>query len=101
MTSREELIRWLKSLPDDPNIGIDEDGLTLVCNDHRDLYFEIGGLSEHVPVTSRPELTALLSELRRLDRNGWAIATDSSLDHLTTEEAIKELTETIAEIKKG
>lgn len=44
-----------------------------------------------IPLDQRPELSALLAELRKLDANGWCIATDGSCDDMTTEEAIESL----------
>ena len=38
-----ELIRWLRTLPDDADVAIDEGGLTLV-EVEGDAYMEVGGL---------------------------------------------------------
>ena len=44
-----------------------------------------------IPLEQRPELSALLAKLRKLDPNGWCIATDGSCDDMTTDEAIASL----------
>jgi hypothetical protein len=41
-----ELIRWLKTLPDDSHLAIDEGGLTLECVEDISAYMEIGGLPD-------------------------------------------------------
>jgi hypothetical protein len=45
MMAAAELKRWLKTLPDDAEVGIDEGGLTLQAN-HAGAYLEVGGLVE-------------------------------------------------------
>lgn len=39
------------------------------------------------PIEERPELSAMLNQIRSIDANGWCTITDGSLDDLTTEEA--------------
>lgn len=94
-----ELIAWLQTLPADSQVGVDDGGLTLLCDRNPDTWFEVGGMV--IPLTERPELSALLAELRQLDANGWCVVTDGSHDYLTTEEVIEFLTQTLANIKKG
>lgn len=40
----KDIIRWLKTLPEDSCVGIDEEGLTLLCDEDPDAYYEIGGM---------------------------------------------------------
>lgn len=40
----KELIEWLKSLPEDSSVGVDEGGLILLCEEAPGAYFEIGGM---------------------------------------------------------
>lgn len=46
MISADELIAWLRTLPPDSSVSIDEGGLTLVCDKDPDAYLELGGVSE-------------------------------------------------------
>ncbi len=39
----EDLKMWLKSLPKDGTVVIDEGGLAMVCLEEKDAYIEIGG----------------------------------------------------------
>jgi len=43
MTDKEEIERWLATLPDGMPVGVDEGGLTLVAEDGS--YLEVGGIS--------------------------------------------------------
>ena len=42
--TKEELIRWLSTLPDGVSVGVDDGGLVLRVVDDEDNYIEIGGL---------------------------------------------------------
>lgn len=46
--SKKELQRWVNTLPDNAQVGIDEGGLTLQVVDDKDTYYEVGGLPEKV-----------------------------------------------------
>jgi len=41
----KDIIRWLKTLPEEEIVGIDEDGLSIITT-RPDVYFEIGGFPE-------------------------------------------------------
>lgn len=41
-----ELLAWLRSLPPDAEVGVDEGGLCLRVVDNEDQYCEIGGLPD-------------------------------------------------------
>lgn len=43
---RNDIIKWLKTLPKGANVGIDSGGLTLLCEEDMETYLEIGGLQE-------------------------------------------------------
>jgi hypothetical protein len=43
MLSTRELIRWLRTLPDDSRVYIDEGGLILKCLEDQEAYMELGG----------------------------------------------------------
>jgi hypothetical protein len=55
---------------------------------------------EPVPVADRPALADRVANLRLLDRNGAAIITDGSLDHLSDAEIARILDEAIATIRR-
>lgn len=40
------LRQWLDMLPEGCSVGIDDGGLTLVCVEDPEIYYEIGGISE-------------------------------------------------------
>jgi hypothetical protein len=44
--SKKELQRWVNTLPDDAQVGVDEGGLTLCVVGDADTYYEVGGLPE-------------------------------------------------------
>ena len=58
-------------------------------------------MTQNIPLQHRPELSALLAKLGKIDPNGWCIATDGSCDDLTTDEAIASIQSTIALIESG
>lgn len=37
------LIKWLQTLPPDSKVFVDEDGMTLHCDDGWGMYYELGG----------------------------------------------------------
>lgn len=37
------LIKWLQTLPPDSKVFVDEDGMTLYCDDGYGMYYELGG----------------------------------------------------------
>lgn len=43
MVDRDELLEWVKSLPPNSDVFIDEGGLNLVCLQDTKLYIEVGG----------------------------------------------------------
>jgi hypothetical protein len=45
MIPTKELIRWLQTLPEDSNVGIEDEGLTLACDQDWLAYLEVGGIS--------------------------------------------------------
>jgi len=46
MITTKELIRWLQTLPQDSSVGVDDEGLTLVCDQDWHAYLEVGGISD-------------------------------------------------------
>lgn len=46
MIATEDLIRWLKTLPPDSGVGVDDGGLTLRCDKDIDAYYEVGGMPD-------------------------------------------------------
>jgi hypothetical protein len=43
---KEEVEAWLKTIPPETWIAIDDGGLSLVVVDNQDVYIEVGGLPE-------------------------------------------------------
>jgi hypothetical protein len=44
MIGKDELFDWLCSLPDDSCVGVDDGGLTLLCDLDADAWYKIGGM---------------------------------------------------------
>lgn len=44
MISTKDLIRWLKTLPENSEVGIDEGGIWILCDEDPDAYYEVGGM---------------------------------------------------------
>ena len=42
----KDIKEWLDTLPPECSVGVAEEGLSLVCDEHPNYYLEIGGLSE-------------------------------------------------------
>jgi len=45
MISKQELMQWLETLPDDAEVGIDDGGLTLQVESGEE-WIEVGGMPE-------------------------------------------------------
>ena len=46
--SKQELLNWVSSIPDENGIAIDDGGLALVVVGNDDFYIEVGGTPESV-----------------------------------------------------
>lgn len=42
--SKQELLNWVSSIPDEKAIAIDDGGLALVVVGNEDIYLEVGGI---------------------------------------------------------
>jgi len=43
---KQDLKKWINSIPDNSEIGIDDGGLTLQVVNHPEIYLEVGGIPE-------------------------------------------------------
>ncbi|NBT75143.1 hypothetical protein EBZ80_18305 [bacterium] len=60
MISRAELKSWLNALPENADVYIDDDGLSLACNTQNlDAYIEVGGKPDDEETTDGPETESL------------------------------------------
>lgn len=41
------LIKWLQTLPPDSKVFVDDGGLTLLCTEDADAYYELGGKPDY------------------------------------------------------
>lgn len=76
----------------------------LGADDQLDQFLEIIGADlegEPVPVADRPALRDKVANLRLLDRNGCALVTDGSLDHMSDAEVAAIIDQAIATILEG
>jgi len=48
MIGKKRLMDWLETLPEDCGVGVDDGGLTLVCDADPEAYLEVGGVPEDV-----------------------------------------------------
>lgn len=46
---KPDIIRWLKTLPRNAHVGINDDGMCLVCDEDPEPYLEIGVTIRHRP----------------------------------------------------
>lgn len=53
----KDLIAWLQALPENSSVGIDDGGLTLLCDENPDAYYEIGGMPEDEDEDPDPRAT--------------------------------------------
>lgn len=44
--SKQELLNWVSSIPDENAIAIDDGGLALIAVGNEDIYLEVGGTAE-------------------------------------------------------
>lgn len=77
MIATTELIRWLRTLPKDSSVGIDDGGLTLRCPEEPEVYHEIGGLPEEDTDVPDPQATGW----RRWFGASQMLCTDDLPDH--------------------
>lgn len=72
--SKKEIVDWLNQYDDSVAIGIDDGGLALQPQDHRDEYLEIGGLPEIHMISRGKLLYTMTTIIHNMDNGDLALA---------------------------